>query len=509
MKRTYLILALLIGFTPVFSQQVLTLENCRQMALSHNKNLQISKETLKSAQKLKKSAFAQFLPNISANLAYTWNEKNISMLSEDAHLPVGMAGSDGSVGVGITPTSVPTFNPDGTFSFKESAINNNFTLINGKPVPLDSQGKPFDPSKNPDKLLWKNYAILPKDAMSFDAQNIFAGTLTLVQPIFMGGKIIELNNIAKYNENIALAKQSSMSVDIIVEVDEAYWRIISVENKLNLAREYRNMLTVLDNNVSELIQAGMATKADALKVKVKLNEAEIALTKAENGLRLSKMALNQLCGLPLNEEISLADQNLGESFTPNIVNESKIDNRPEILMLTQLQNVAKSNEKIMASRFLPMVGLTANYLLTNPNMYNGFQKKFDGMFNVGVVATVPIYHFGDKRHTLKSARSQSKIASLQLEEAKEKISLQIQQLSFKETESIKKEFATRQNIEQAEENLRFANEGFKEGVITSSDLLAAQIAWLSASSENIDAKIEVKLNDIYLKRACGALEIPE
>jgi outer membrane protein len=127
------------------------------------------------------------------------------------------------------------------------------------------------------------------------------------------------------------------------------------------------------------------------------------------------------------------------------------------------------------------------------------------MFTVGVVANVPLFHFGDKFHTLNAAKSQHKIATLQLEETKEKMQLQIKQCSYKVAESIKKKAATKHNIEQAEENLRYATEGFKEGVITSTDLLGAQTAWLSAKSDNIDANIDAKLCNLYLAKSLGTL----
>ena len=258
-----------------------------------------------------------------------------------------------------------------------------------------------------------------------------------------------------------------------------------------------------------MIEEGVATKAESLKVKVKLNEAEMTLSKAEDGLSLSKMALNQLCGIPLDETYKLADQDLEtEKITQLIPIEEAIDNRPEIKALTQAENIARSNEKIMKSRFMPNIGLTGNYLISNPNVYNGYEKEFGGMFTVGVVANIPLFHFGDRIHTLNAAKSQRKIATLQLEETKEKIQLQIQQNSYKLGESIRKKIATQRNIEQAQENLRYATEGFDAGIITSTDLLSAQTAWLSAKSENIDAKIDVMLNQLYLKRASGNIEIP-
>ena len=65
---------------------------------------------------------------------------------------------------------------------------------------------------------------------------------------------------------------------------------------------------------------------------------------------------------------------------------------------------------------------------------------------------------------------------------------------------------TQHNIDQAVENLRYATEGFEAGVITSTDLLAAQTAWLSAKSENIDAIIDVKLCNLYLEKSQGILK---
>ena len=470
------------------AQKVLSLQDCRHMALSHNRSLQMAKESINAAREMKKAAFAQFLPNFSANATYTWNEKNLSLLSEDALLPVGTKMSDGS------------------FGFTADQISNKWTLVNGQPVPLDANNVPFNPKTSPDKIQWKSYSLLPKEAMEFDIKNIFAGTIGFVQPIFMGGKILELYHMAQYGEHLAEAQRENKTTELLMEVDEGYWQVVSLENKVKLASEYRNLIAEVDTNVRVMIEEGVATKAEALKVKVKLNEADITLTKAEDGLNLSKMALNQLCGLSLEEAYTLADENLtAETEVKLIPVEQAVGNRPEIKALTQMENMAKSNEKIMFSRFLPTIGLTGNYLVSNPNMFNGYKNELGGMFTVGVVANVPLFHFGDKFHTLNAAKSQHKIATLQLEETKEKMQLQIKQCSYKVAESMKKKAATQHNIDNAEENLRYATEGFSAGVITSTDLLGAQTAWLSAKSENIDASIDAKLCNLYLAKSQGTL----
>jgi len=491
MKKIVLGFIAVVASLQLYSQKVIQLEDCRQMALTHNKSLQMAQESVNAARELKKSAFTQFLPNFSANGTYTWNQKNLSLLSGDAMLPVGTKMADGS------------------FGFTADQISNKWTLINGQAVPLDATNTPFNPKTSPDKIQWKGYALLPKESMEFDIKNVFAGTIGFIQPLFMGGKIRELYHMAGYSENLAIAQHENKVTELLLEVDEAYWRVVSIENKVNLAKEYRNLIAQLDTNVSAMMEEGVATKSERLKVKVKLNEADITLTKAEDGLNLSKMALNQLCGIPLDENYTLGDQELEiETVTQLVPADQAILNRPEIKALTQVENMAKSNEKIMLSRFMPNIGLTGNYLISNPNSFDGFKNEFGGMFTVGIVANIPLFHFGDKFHTLNAAKSQHRIATLQLEETKEKMQLQIRQNSYKVSESLKKKVSTQHNINQAVENLRYATEGFKEGVITSTDLMGAQTAWLSAKSENIDANIDSKLCNLYLAKSLGTLNAP-
>ena len=184
MKKKVFVLLTIVSVAQLHAQKVLKLEDCRQKALEHNKTLQMSKESVNAARELKKAAFTQFLPNFSANATYAWNEKNLSLLAEDAMLPVGTKMADGS------------------FGFTADQISNKWTLVNGQPVPLDANNTPFNPKTNPEKIQWKGYALLPKEAMEFDIHNVFAGTIGLVQPVFMGGKILELYRVAKYGENL-------------------------------------------------------------------------------------------------------------------------------------------------------------------------------------------------------------------------------------------------------------------------------------------------------------------
>ena len=509
MRKIFLYITLIMALSAT-AQSVYNVEDCRKMALEHNRSIKIAKENVKAAQSMKKAAFTHFLPDISATGAYAWNQKNMSLFPHDLMLPVGVKQPDGSLGIGVGPNSTPTPNPDGTFSFEDAAISNNFTLIDGQPVPLNSNGVPFDPSQNPGDLQWRNHAIFPKKAFEMDVRNVFMGGINFVQPLFMGGKIRQMYSIAGYGEKIAQARSQDAMIDLLLEVDESYWRVVSLENKVKLAHELKNVVSKLDTNITALFDEGMATKADVLKVKVKMNEADLSIIKAENGLNLSRMALNQVCGLPLDEQIMLEDADLDNnpSLVQVIPTQDALNKRPEIQMLTQVANIAEAKEKLKLAEFLPTIALSGGYMATNPSAFNGVTKRFEGMFNFGVVASVPLFHFGERVHTLNASRANKVVAALELEDAKEKIELQISQSVHQTNESLKKQLQTQKSVESAEENLMYANEGFNEGVITASDVLMAQTAWLSAKSENIDAAIDVKLHNLYLQKSLGTLLPP-
>ena len=84
--------------------------------------------------------------------------------------------------------------------------------------------------------------------------------------------------------------------------------MVSLVHKRKLAESYTALLDTLNRHVQEMIAEGVATQSDGLTVAVKLNAAQITLAKVDNGLALSRMALSQICGLPVNSIFTLEDE---------------------------------------------------------------------------------------------------------------------------------------------------------------------------------------------------------
>lgn len=458
------------------AQAEVSLDSCRNMALRNNKTIRLAEEGIRSAAYEKKAAFANYLPGIDFTGGYMYNQQQIELLGEDAKLPT------------------MSFDP-ATQQFKYNIL----TTPDGTPIKDPSTGS----------LIPTEVAVIPKEAMEFDTHNVFAGAFTLAQPIFMGGMIKAMNDITHYAENAAVAMKNSAVQDVVFGVDQAYWTVVSLREKKRLAESFVNLVDSLRYNVQALLDEGMATRSDLLTVQVNLNQAKIAQTKVDNGLSLARMALAQICGLPVNTQMTLQDENSDVSIArvaPQDVNMADVyARRSDLEVIRQSINVLGSREKLALGTMLPKVAAVGMYSFSNPNVNHGFEKKFGGGFSVGATVTIPIWHWGRDYNHYRATKATTNAQRMLLEDLEEKVQLQVSQAQFSFNEAQKTYQMTLSNMESAEENLRSAQLGYQEGVLTTDDVIAAQTAWLAANSEKIDAQIAIRLCDVYLSKVLGTL----
>ena len=444
----------------------------------------ISNEKINAAHYQHKAAFTNYLPSFSATGTYMRNQKEFSLLNNDQKAALSGLG---------TNLAGPLQQAAGIIAQLHPEIASHIPALGA------SLTSAFNEAGS--SLV---------DALRTDTRNVYAGAITLTQPLYMGGKIRAYNKITKYAEELAQQQHQGGMQEVIMSTDQAYWQVISLVNKKKLAEGYLKLLQQLDSDVEKMIAEGVATKADGLSVRVKVNEAEMTLTKVEDGLSLARMLLCQLCGIDLSSPITLADENMED--IPLLTPETHFDmstayaNRPEIRSLELATQIYKQKINVTRAEHLPSIALMGNYMVTNPSVFNSFENKFKGMWNVGVMVQIPIWHWGEGIYKTKAAKAEARIAQYQLQDAREKIELQVNQSAFKVKEASKKLVMATKNMEKADENLRYATLGFKEGVIATSNVLEAQTAWLSAQSEKIDAQIDVKLTEIYLKKSLGTLK---
>ncbi len=476
-----------------YMPQALTLEDCRQMAIRQSKELDQARIQTEMAGYDRKIARANYFPKVSATGAYIYNNRDVSLISDDQSQRLQNMG-----------TTLENSIWDALNNRWDAAVSNEYIKSLGHQVlasaranggfdiatPVNAIGQEIDASLHP------------------DTHQIWAGTVTVEQPVFVGGKIIYSNQMAALAQQLSQSKYDMKEAEILLDVDQAYWQIISISNKQKLAESYADLLHHMEKDVESAIAAGVSTESDALQVRVKANEADMMLTKATNGLALSKMLLCHRIGLPLDTEIILADENLEVIPEPEEPVQKSLEDiyadRPETRSLDLATKIFDKKAKVVRADLMPTVALVGAYTVTNPNLYNGFQNSWNGGgFHAGVMVKVPIFHAGEGLYKYRKAQAEARLYGDQLDDARELIDLQVTQQRKLFGEAQQKLVMAQSNLAAAEENLRKATIGHEAGVTPTNTVLAAHTAWLSAHSEYIDAGIDLQMTAASLRKAEG------
>jgi outer membrane protein TolC len=439
----------------------LNLPECKRMALQNNQAHKSQQELTQAAAAQQKSAFTDFLPQLSASGGYLRTNKKFSYSTPDLALPVTDA--------------------QGNVIFVTDA--------EGNPV-LDSNGE----------VIVENWAILPSQDLEFGEEEIYLASLNLTQPIFTGGKLLEKYKISKYSQEISAAQSDLSRQELLVKTEKYFWRVISLQSKVKLADQYK---AAVDKHVADLrhyLDEGVITPNILLEAQVKQNEAELLQIKAQNGLQLATFALNQLLGRPLASDLKLSG-NLDEIT----IKQSEGVVRPELEIMQNMVNISSSLKRVARSNYLPNIVLNASYNWLNPNPYNSLQEEFGSDWQVGIMAELKLFGWNKRGFQLAASEHQQRAAQHKLQETEELIALEQSKAQYSLQEAAKKVELTRKSVQQAAENMQAVEDKFQAGLAKSSEVLDAQALWQQAVAEEISAKTEYQIENIKSRKAAGIL----
>lgn len=487
-------IALLALLLPLSShaQRTLSLDSCRALALGNNKTLGMARVGRSMAVERRKAARTDYLPKMDAVGTYQLTSRELSLLSHGQQDALNHLGDRlGGQLQGDLSTTLPSLVQQGAITADQASQLGGIAsqLAPAATTALNEAGQSI------------------RKAFRTNTRNLFAGDVVVRQPLYMGGAIKAANKAADIsvgmaNDNIDLTTQGTL-----YDVDQAYWLVVSLRQKQILAGQYLDLVRKLHDDVAKMLAQGVATKASELRVAVRVNEAEMQQTQVDDGLTLARMHLCQLCGLALDSDIRLTDED-ERSLVPDgeaMPDTAAAPDRPELRLLAHTVEMSRQNTTLTRAAFLPQLLATGGYLFSNPNVYNGYRNTLSGAFHIGVTLRVPVWNWGEGRHKVSASKAATTIARLELEDLREKIDLQVQQAEFKVKEAYKRLNMSAHNLTSAEENLRCANVGFKEGVMQTTDVMEAQTAWQSAQSQKIDAEIDVRMAHVNLRKALGVL----
>ena len=452
---------------PLFAQdevQMLSIEQCRELALQHNKTLQSAALGTEAARYTKRATLGLFFPYISLT---------------------GMAGysnTDGSLGMNVRQTAA------GMLS----------TVMPGLPAPIQAQLKQLAPGVL--NTLPTNQSIL-----EYELGWMYTGGVMLRQPIFMGGKIIAGYKMSKLALEASRQNERKTRAEVIEEADQAYANVVKATEMKKVAEQYLVLLKQLDSNVESAVRNGVKLQNDRLKVQVKLDEVQLQLTQAENAIRLATMNLCHVTGMPLSSRVSVSSEYPRVDDAALLSGSSDVTSRPEYAMLEAQAQVARQEVNVSRAAWLPQLGLLAYYGYTNGVKINGRKLLDSWGFAGGVTLSVPIFHFGADYFKTKAAKVKAQQVELERENYVELMQLQLAKEGNNLEESAQEVALTEKGLEQATLNRELSEKQYKAGTETLTDLLEAQALWQQAWQRRIEAQFRRYLASVAYLKAAGRL----
>lgn len=448
MKR-YIIPLVLIWLTTMPGHgQVLNLDSCRVYALENNRKLKEARLELEASEQVKKNAFTKYFPNVSAGA-------------------VAMKALDPLVEAEIPEMNLPVYD--------------------GNPVNL------LSPTQ---------YAYFPGLELDLlDYANV--GYVMAVQPVFLGGRIINGNKLATVGVEAGEYKLDLSEDEILAQTESYYWQIVALKEKEITLTSYENLLNNLLGDVQAAYDAGLIQKSDVLKVQLEINSIKTKRIRLENGLSLLKMAMCQYIGVHYNDSIAFADNEI-DIITPEEIYkepETAIEERSEYKLLNKALEAEELRKKMELGEHLPTLAVGAQ------GLYLDFMDSQNTNGLAFATLSIPISGWWGGSHKIKEQQIKVEIAKNNLEEKTELLLLQIDKAYKELNESFEQISVAQISVQQAEEHLTEVQNNYDAGILKTSDLLEAQAIFQDAKDALVEAKTDYKIKQIYYYKATAGISL--
>jgi len=412
--------------------KILTLQDSIQIAMENNLMIKNAHEKVKSAELKVNEARASMMPSISATGSYTY--------------------------MGEIPTI--------EFNLDPSAL--------GLPAGIPGMGSGG------------------KNEIPMGYEDTYSAGLSAQQPIFTWWKLSNNYKQAKLSLEAAKQELEATRQQITFDMTSAFYGALLVEKMVKVADMAVDQVQAHVKIAQDLVNAGMATNFDLLRAKVQLANIKSQAIKARNGLKLSRDAFKNVAGMDLSTEIELKGE---MEYRPIDLELSKLietamANRSELKQMAYQEKALEYIVKIAKGGNKPNASLIGNYSYQSNadslgDIFKGDEWKNTWSITLGL--QIPIFDGLATRARVKQAESGLRQLQNGIELLKGGIELDVRAsfLSFQEAKELLK--AQEEAVQQAEESLRIAKLQYENGMITSIELMDAELALTQAQTNDYNA----------------------
>ena len=324
------------------------------------------------------------------------------------------------------------------------------------------------------------------NTISLFKRGITAGVMA-TQPIYAGGRIVNGNALAAVGKKAASIKSEITVRDLLQSVQENYWLVVSLREKRNTVTEAIGLLDAIEHDLNLAIEAGLATRSDILKVKVRRGEMASNLVKLDHGITLATMNLCRESGVPYSAELCPLDTvpHLLESPDAYWTDpEEATMRRPEAELLDLSIKAEDLKRKMTIGEALPQIAVGGSISYANIIDKNTANALAFASVNI------PILDWWGASHSIRKQSLEIEKARVRRDDLLTQMRLQcsqswdqlLQQWDLVDVASL--------TVTDAESNMDNVRQNFSAGLATTTELLEAQTLLVSARESLTSARID-------------------
>lgn len=313
----------------------------------------------------------------------------------------------------------------------------------------------------------------------------YGGSLSLLQPVYTGGRVLESIRMAQHQQSFAGNQAEAVNAAVCYQTDIQYWSTVARQETVKVIEDFRNSIASLTTTIKERVEVGLVDPQDLLMVEVKLNEADYQLLQAQNNFETGRMALNSMIGIQLDTPTEVDPQ------IPMVVVQDSVwlstgAGRPEIRMAYDRIQIAESSKKLNDSQFKPQfyVGVDGSY--SSPG-YN-FKKDLDPNYAVYAKVSVPIFEWGKRRSEKRASTFRVGMAEDNLNKVTDQVELEVGVARKALSQAVERVRLSESSLAKAEENEAKAVERYNEGKVSVVEVIDAQTYRQTAQVNYVQAK---------------------
>jgi outer membrane protein TolC len=298
-------------------------------------------------------------------------------------------------------------------------------------------------------------------------------------------------------------KLKGLQQDIMLNVALRYLAIFNRRANLQVAQDFHNTIAKVYEDATSRFAVGLIKKSDLLKFKVDLDNAVIALKKAQAEEKKSiRLLQREIDADPRAEQLSFEEfATLPAPLDQARYQAEMLEHRSEIKALEELIQAAEARVNVAYAKFYPRVDLSSGYKTTDDSLVSNSNGVNEEEYRTTLMLSMNLFDGFDKYAKVNIAKLEAQGIRYDLAELKNDLNSQLDNLFLDYAVNVDNVVVAESSIVQAEENLRVNRLSYQEGVTTESDLLDAITNLSRARSNYVAAKSEVFDNYFRITRA--------